>query len=128
MISSSLSINLNKSLHGLGKAIQQFNAYSSHKKLFKDAGFEDPWELYKKGEWTWDKIKEYGAQIYDEAEGIAMCTALDSNWGSINNVRSIVFDKDRYVENVTDANYVQSVHFLLQYHPNDFFQATPFLF
>lgn len=34
-----------------------------NKKLIKEAGLEDPVELYKKGEWTWAKLQEYIEKI-----------------------------------------------------------------
>lgn len=34
-----------------------------NKKLFEDAGLETPYELYKKGEWTMDKMEEYAKQF-----------------------------------------------------------------
>lgn len=35
-----------------------FTTLSYHPKTMEEFGFEDPWELYQKGEWTWDKINE----------------------------------------------------------------------
>lgn len=40
-----------------------------NKKLISEAGLTDPIELYKKGEWTWEKYEEYIAQISGDADG-----------------------------------------------------------
>lgn len=51
--------------NSLGAEIMYYN-----KKLFRDAGLEDPYELYQQGKWTWDKIKEMGADVTDSSAGI----------------------------------------------------------
>ena len=33
-----------------------------HTDTMEEFGFEDPWELWKKGEWTWDKVKEMSSE------------------------------------------------------------------
>ena len=33
-----------------------------HTDTMEEFGFEDPWELWKKGEWTWDKMDEMSAE------------------------------------------------------------------
>jgi hypothetical protein len=39
-----------------------FNTIPYHTDTMEEFGFEDPWELYKKGEWTWDKMNEMSAE------------------------------------------------------------------
>ena len=39
-----------------------------NKALFEEYGLEDPRTLYEKGEWTWDKIFEMGAEVTDQNE------------------------------------------------------------
>ena len=39
-----------------------FNTVVYHTDTMEEFGFEDPWELYKKGEWTWDKMNEMSAE------------------------------------------------------------------
>lgn len=41
-----------------------------NKDLFKTAGLEDPLTLYKKGEWTWDKLFELSVKLTDKSKGI----------------------------------------------------------
>lgn len=40
-----------------------------NKKLIKAAGLEDPMELYKKNEWTWDKLMEYIEKLSGDKNG-----------------------------------------------------------
>ena len=49
---------------GSSKSVYCYNYYYN-KKLFSEAGLEDPWELSQKGEWTWDKLMEMGRSITD---------------------------------------------------------------
>mgnify|MGYP005841557111 CR=1 FL=1 len=39
------------------------NTWYYNKDLLKQAGLEDPWDLYKKGEWTLQKFAEYAAKL-----------------------------------------------------------------
>ncbi len=43
-------------------------------------GLEDPWELYQKGEWTWDKFLEMSKQFADSENGRY---AFDGYWVNI---------------------------------------------
>lgn len=40
-----------------------FTGITYSKKLFKDAGLEDPRSLYYKGKWTWEKFTEYAKKF-----------------------------------------------------------------
>ena len=40
-----------------------------NKKLIREAGLEDPIDLYKKGEWTWEKYEEYIAKLAGDMDG-----------------------------------------------------------
>lgn len=50
-------------MYGARKPAPEFIYYN--KKMFSEAGLEDPYELYKKGQWTWDKIKTMGKTVTD---------------------------------------------------------------
>lgn len=41
-----------------------------NKQKFADAGLEDPYELYKKGQWTWDKFVEMGKKVTNPAKNV----------------------------------------------------------
>jgi len=40
-----------------------------NKKIFRDCGVEEPWSLYKKGQWNWDKMKEIGPLLCADTNG-----------------------------------------------------------
>lgn len=42
-----------------------------NKLLIDDFGLEDPMELYNKGQWTWDKILEYGKIVKNANQGVS---------------------------------------------------------
>lgn len=43
-------------------------------KVLKNAGIsEDPWELYKKGQWNWDKQKEIAQKVSKSGKGFIGC-------------------------------------------------------
>lgn len=37
-------------------------------KLIDDAGLESPWELYKRNEWDWDKMREYALKLTEDGD------------------------------------------------------------
>ncbi len=47
-----------------------------NKKVFKDERLTDPYELWEKGKWTWDKFQEYGALLTDPSKDFYMCGNL----------------------------------------------------
>ena len=48
-----------------------------NKNLFDDYGLETPYELYKRGEWTMDKMEEYAKKFSSEANGTIGMYAQD---------------------------------------------------
>ena len=82
-----------------------------NKKLFKEAGLEDPWELYQKGQWTWDKIEEYGRKVYDPNSGVSLLSDIgfDAFSGICGGSDYIVYKNGKYTENVTNSKYVKCV-------------------
>ena len=37
--------------------------------VIAESGLDDPWELYQKGDWTWDKFMEMSKQFADSENG-----------------------------------------------------------
>lgn len=58
---------INKSLEE--KTIEATYPLAFNMKMIQDAGLEDPRELYKKGEWTWDKFREYLIALTKDTDG-----------------------------------------------------------
>jgi ABC-type glycerol-3-phosphate transport system substrate-binding protein len=47
-----------------------------NKRMFREAGLSDPWELYQQGEWTWDKMMEMAREVNDPASDIFFLEGL----------------------------------------------------
>lgn len=93
---------------GSAKSIYQ-NLVYYNKKLFKESGLEDPWELYKKGQWNWDKVKEMSKKVTDLTNGVAFFTVSSLNsWNTINAVEGISFNNGVYSENIASERFIQS--------------------
>lgn len=54
---------------GSARSVYQLLMYYN-KKMFKEAGLEDPWELYKAGNWNWSKFMEMGTSVTDVSNKI----------------------------------------------------------
>ena len=48
-----------------------------NKQIIEDEGLEDPWELYQRGEWTWDKFLEYAIACTKDNDG----DGVTDQWG-----------------------------------------------
>lgn len=85
--------------------------YIYNKKLFNDNGLEDPWALYKKGEWNWTKFLEMGTQVTDVANGIGFTEFGDVfQWLNLNCVN--IIDRqadDTYRSCATDDKMIYSL-------------------
>lgn len=52
-----------------GNGVVQITLTAYNKSLFEREGLPDPYELYKKGEWTWDTFKELAVQATRDLDG-----------------------------------------------------------
>ncbi len=89
---------------------QQLMFYN--KKMFVESGLEDPWELYKAGNWTWDKFMEMGKEVTNVSEGISF-TSFDDIWSwlTLNCIDVIKrTDGDNFVDTTTDATTIEAVN------------------
>ncbi len=55
---------------GHGANASQPMVFYYNKKLFKESGLEDPYELYKDNKWTWSKIEQMGRIVTDPTKGV----------------------------------------------------------
>lgn len=111
---------------GLSKLVNDRFAYNGHyyalgshkscylqlcyynKKMFMEAGLEDPWELYKKGRWTWDKVLEQGKKVTDIANGKAYWSIYSLvEYANLNGVSGIKFENNTYSENIASADMIK---------------------
>lgn len=87
---------LNDKVYAVGssRSVYQLMMYYN-KKLFNEAGLEDPWTLYKAGNWNWSKFTEMGKSVTDTAKGIGFTSLGDVHaWLSLCGTQVIKKDDD----------------------------------
>lgn len=98
-------------LVGSGKSVyQQMMVYN--KKMFVESGLEDPWELYKAGDWTWDKFMSMAKEVSNISEGIAFASFDDIwAWLTLNGVEVIKRESgDKFVDTTTSTNTIDAIN------------------
>lgn len=60
--------NFNGKHYSLVTGISANNVVLYNKQTIEDNGFDDPWELYEKGEWNWDTFKSMLQEFVDSDE------------------------------------------------------------
>ena len=111
--------------------------------LIETYGLDDPYELFKKGKWTWDKLWEMCEDFLDEADGddfIGLSTMAGMEYQLAFNKPAITYDKktNTFKHNLQDANFIQSWKIYANYYDkglislaltnNDAFDAGKLLF
>ena len=85
--------------------------------VIKDAGLEDPWELYEKDEWTWSKFLEICEKFSDRENGKygidGYC--VTSNLLATTGIHIIGNDNGMYVNNVSSDKVIAAMDFLRQF-------------
>lgn len=93
---------------GSAKSVYQYCMYYN-KKMFKESGLEDPWELYKKGEWTWEKIIEMHNKVTDfNSETYFISPSILNRFMTANAVDGIIFKNGTYTENMSSAKFIEA--------------------
>ena len=101
---------------GLGTSSSMFY----NKKLFEDAGLETPWELYKKNEWDWNKLREYALALTEDKDndgipnryGFAMCRPHGFLYTTGKALGSYDSKTLSAINNVTDPDFARAQNFL----------------
>ena len=84
---------------GSAKSVYQFVMYYN-KKMFQENGLEDPMELWKKGEWTWEKYMSMAIASTDVANNIGFLqTPSLYEWLSMSGLAAVVRTGDQFKEN-----------------------------
>lgn len=92
---------------GSAKSIYS-DVFMYNKKMFNDAGLEDPWELYQNGKWTWDKFMEMAVSVSDIANEISFLEKPSLQvWLTLNCIDPILRDGDNFTENLTNADLIK---------------------
>lgn len=94
---------------GSAKSVYPYVLYYN-KKLFKEAGLEDPWELYKSGKWTWEKFLEQAHQVTDVANNKFYFHNDElMNWLTLNTVSGITLKNGTLTETMASADFISCV-------------------
>lgn len=95
---------------GSAKSVYSYVFYYN-KKAFADAGLEDPYTLWKQGQWTWDKVKEMSSQVTDTANNVAFFAKFDLYpWLNINGVSAVKANGNSYTENLGDTDVLNAIN------------------
>lgn len=101
-----------------------------NKQIMEEFGFEDPWELYKKGEWTWDKFNEMCSEWVKQ--GDSYYGAGLSQYGAYAYTQGLDFlkyDGSRYSLNLYDEDLLAAMRTILEMRDNRILvQATNTVF
>ncbi|MBQ3126279.1 MAG: extracellular solute-binding protein [Clostridia bacterium] len=84
-----------------------------NKNLIESSKLDDPYDLWKKGKWTWDKLWEMCEDFIDEADGddfIGLSTMAFMEYQQAYNKPAITYDKktNTFKHNLEDANFIKS--------------------
>ena len=103
----------NGSYYALGsaKSVYCYVIYYN-KKMFNEAGIEDPWKLYKDGKWTWDKFMEIAKTTTDasnEKYGFMGVGNLYC-WLALNATGAVEIKDGKIEEKMTDKNFLSALN------------------
>lgn len=89
-----------------------------NKAFIKKYNLEDPYELWKNGEWTWDKCMEITEQFLDAAgdtyNGLALYMGTDYATSLGTTMFSYEPESSQYVSHMSDTNLVKGWQFVAQ--------------
>lgn len=84
-------------------------------KVMDEFGYEDPYKLWQKGEWTWDKLKEMCTDWCKQGTDYVGCYLLPfTAVGLTAGVDAVKFENNTYSSNITDATYLNTWKFTLE--------------
>ena len=106
---------------GSAKSIYQDVVYYN-KLMFQNTGLEDPYQLWKDGQWTWDKFVAMGKEVTDVANNIGFLSAVDlSIWWTMCGLSPVNHTGDTYTENLGSQEIITAT----QQYANIFFGDSP---
>ena len=109
-VNSAFSWNGKLYAAGSAKSVYSYVFYYN-KKLYSDAGLEDPYKLWKDKKWTWDKVKEMSAQVTDLANNVAFLMAPDlTPWLNVNGVSPVKGEGKNASENLGDTAVMNAMN------------------
>ena len=90
--------------------IQQPRALIYNKNLISKYDLEDPYSLWKQGNWTWDKFEEVCSTFKDEVDDDTYTPWTSYQWADVGDAYGagmIKREGDRFVSNMTDPNLLK---------------------
>ena len=89
--------------------------------MIKNAGLEDPYDLWKRGEWTWDMFLEYTQKLTtgEGTDKVYGFTSEEGIWWTANWVWSngaSFYNGDHTESLLTDDAFVEAVDFMFKLH------------
>ena len=95
---------------GSAKSVYQDVIYYN-KLMFQNSGLEDPYELWKNGQWTWDKFVSMGKQVTDVANNICFLSGVDLTiWWTMCGLSPVTMSGDTYTENLGSEEIISATH------------------
>ena len=106
---------------GSAKSVLQ-NVIYYNKLMFQNAGLEDPYQLWKNGQWTWNKFVTMGRMVTDVANNIGFLSAVDLTvWWTMCGVSPVNHYGDTYTENLGSQEIITAT----QQYANLYFGYSP---
>lgn len=90
--------------------------------VMEDMGFEDPYELYKKGEWTWEKLKEMAKEwVKQGTDYYGVGTSIYTGFAATTGQDFVSYDGSKWNMNLYDQELLQTWQFVLEGRANQLF-------
>ncbi len=115
-----------------------------NKLLFEEAGLEDPYDVWKRGDWTWDYFINLAKTVYNKETGECLTSQTDfnvSHWLLSNGWEMAVEKNGKVKENTSDKKLTTALKVLqeqlLPYigsnkmssdTPTDFYNGTQYMY
>lgn len=114
-MSKSTSFAWNNRLYGVA-GVESVNPYVIfyNKKMIKDNDLPDPRKMYENGKWTWEALKQLGAQATDSANGIYLGSSefMVKAFELANDGKYVTYENGKAKENITSPNIVNALKFI----------------
>ena len=76
-----------------------------HTDTMEEFGFDDPWELWKKGEWTWDKVEEISSEwVKQGTDYYGYATVVFDMLASTAGMDFVTYDGKQWQMNLYEPN------------------------
>ncbi len=99
-------------------------AYNTN--LIDNYGLEDPYVLWKKGEWTWDKMHEIARKFLKAAgDGYNGVSQSNLQYADCLGVPSVAFNGKAFVHNIDNQKFLTACKYMAQANAEGLYDAQP---